>query len=185
MTIEGHDQPSATPSRTASRGRLRSSLLASPSSPRGPQELPEQTHECTSHRCEPTRRSDSTARSTAALKCPTPCSPRKTSGVASIAQGTLATYGAFFREYFAIPENRRLVCGISLGYDDREHPAISFRRRRAPHSGVVSWIDGVARPSPYVPSELCPWARWISRSVPVADSPHRLDRSSVLAELLA
>ena len=66
-------------------------------------------------------------------------------GVASIAQASLVTYGAFVREYFDIPENRRLVCGISFGYEDRDHPASHFRTRRATLSDVVTWIDGASR----------------------------------------
>jgi nitroreductase len=66
-------------------------------------------------------------------------------GVASIAQASLVTYGAFVREYLDIPENRRLVCGISFGYEDRDHPANKFRTRRAPLSEVVTWIGELAR----------------------------------------
>ena len=63
-------------------------------------------------------------------------------GIATIAQASLVTYGAFVREYFEIPDDRRLVCGISFGYEDRDHPANRFRTRRAPLSEVVTWIDG-------------------------------------------
>lgn len=66
-------------------------------------------------------------------------------GVASIAQASLATHGAFVREYFDIREDRRLVCGISFGYEDQDHPVNNFRTRRAPLSEVVTWIDTVAR----------------------------------------
>ncbi len=48
-------------------------------------------------------------------------------GVASIAQASLVAHGAFVREYFDIPADRRLVCGISFGYEDVEHPANKFR----------------------------------------------------------
>jgi len=67
-------------------------------------------------------------------------------GVASIAQASLVTHGAFVREYFDVPEDRRLVCGISFGYEDREHPANGFRTRRAPLREVVTWIDGESDP---------------------------------------
>jgi nitroreductase len=61
-------------------------------------------------------------------------------GVASIAQASLVTYGAFVREYFGIAADRRLVCGISFGYEDARHPANHFRTSRAPLSEVVTWI---------------------------------------------
>ena len=61
-------------------------------------------------------------------------------GVASIAQASLVTYGGFVREYFGIAADRRLVCGISFGYEDARHPANYFRTSRAPLSEVVTWI---------------------------------------------
>ena len=61
-------------------------------------------------------------------------------GVATIAQASLVTYGAFVREYLKIPDDRRLICGISFGYEDRDHPANHFRTARAPLSEVVTWL---------------------------------------------
>jgi len=61
-------------------------------------------------------------------------------GVASIAQAALAMKSEFLRKWFEIPDNRQVVCGISFGYEDREHPANSFRTRRAPMSEVVQWV---------------------------------------------
>lgn len=52
-------------------------------------------------------------------------------GVASIAQAALAGYSPFLREYFDIPDSRRVVCGISFGFADDSHPANQFRTRRA------------------------------------------------------
>lgn len=68
-------------------------------------------------------------------------------GVATIAQASLVTHGAFVRAYLGIPDDRRLVCGISFGYEDRDHPANRFRTRRAPLSEVVTWVDGRLPPS--------------------------------------
>ena len=66
-------------------------------------------------------------------------------GVATIAQASLVTYGAFVREYLEIADDRRLICGISFGYEDLDHPANHFRTHRAPLSEVVTWIDGPTR----------------------------------------
>lgn len=61
-------------------------------------------------------------------------------GVATIAQAALAAHSKFIREYFGIGEERRVVCGISFGYADRDHPANQFRTSRAKVSDTVTWI---------------------------------------------
>jgi nitroreductase len=58
-------------------------------------------------------------------------------GVASIPQAALSTHSPFVRAHFGIPDDRRVVCGISFGYEDTAHPANSFRTTRAPVEEVV------------------------------------------------
>lgn len=62
-------------------------------------------------------------------------------GVATIAQASLVSHAPFVREHLRIPADRRLVCGISFGYEDADHPANRFRTRRAALDEVVSWLD--------------------------------------------
>jgi nitroreductase len=62
-------------------------------------------------------------------------------GVACIAQAALAAYPKLLREFFGIGEDRRIVCGMSFGYEDARHPANSFRTRRANKEEVATWID--------------------------------------------
>ena len=62
-------------------------------------------------------------------------------GVASIAQAALASRPAALRRFFAIGEERRIVCGISFGYEDARHPANAFRTRRAALEEFVVWVD--------------------------------------------
>lgn len=52
-------------------------------------------------------------------------------GIATIAQAALAGVAAFVRGHFAIPPERRIVCGLSFGYADADHPANGFRTVRA------------------------------------------------------
>ncbi len=61
-------------------------------------------------------------------------------GIASIAQAAIATQSGFIRQQFAIPDDRLVVCGISFGYADADHPVNRFRTRRAPLTEVVQWI---------------------------------------------
>ncbi|NDZ18909.1 nitroreductase [Variovorax sp. WS11] len=62
-------------------------------------------------------------------------------GVASIAQAALASHSAFWRQQLSLVNDRKVVCGISFGYEDSTHPANSFRTSRAPASQVVHWVD--------------------------------------------
>lgn len=62
-------------------------------------------------------------------------------GLGTIAQAALAGVAPFIRDYFGIPAERRIVCGISFGYADPAHPANSFRTSRAPMDQVVSYRD--------------------------------------------
>ena len=62
-------------------------------------------------------------------------------GVASIAQASLAAYSDFWRAHLGWKEDRLLVCGISMGFEDREHPANAFRTERAMHDEALEWVD--------------------------------------------
>jgi nitroreductase len=65
----------------------------------------------------------------------------KSLGVASIAQAALASRAAALRRFFGIADERRIVCGISFGYEDPSHPANAFRTRRAGLDEVAVWLD--------------------------------------------
>ena len=59
-------------------------------------------------------------------------------GVATTPQAALAMHSKFIRGYFDIPDERRMVCGISFGYADEAHPVNSYRTNRAA-------VDEIAR----------------------------------------
>ncbi|AQH04365.1 nitroreductase (plasmid) [Burkholderia sp. KK1] len=52
-------------------------------------------------------------------------------GVATTPQGALARHAHFVREYFGIPDTQHMICGISFGYAEPEHPVNRFRTTRA------------------------------------------------------
>ena len=60
-------------------------------------------------------------------------------GIASIAQAALAGHADFIRAHFGLPATRRIVCGISFGYEDTRHPAKGFRTSRAELAEAVDW----------------------------------------------
>ncbi|WP_406326761.1 nitroreductase [Streptomyces sp. NBC_00203] len=60
-------------------------------------------------------------------------------GVAAAPQAALAAYSGFLRDHFGIPDNRRVVAGISFGYPDLDHPVNAFRTNREEPENVVTW----------------------------------------------
>ena len=62
-------------------------------------------------------------------------------GVASIAQAALAAYPEFWRTQFGLGADRLVVCGISFGHEDPQHPANRFRTTRAALDEVVHWVE--------------------------------------------
>jgi nitroreductase len=60
-------------------------------------------------------------------------------GVATIAQAAIASQTPFVRRHFGLDEDRIVLCGISFGYADMDHPSNTFRAPRASLSEVVTW----------------------------------------------
>ncbi|MFB9150600.1 nitroreductase [Roseovarius ramblicola] len=52
-------------------------------------------------------------------------------GVGSIAQASVAAYAPMIRRHFNLPETRLILCAISFGRPDPDHPANRFRTTRA------------------------------------------------------
>lgn len=59
-------------------------------------------------------------------------------GLATIVQAAIAQFSPFVHQYLGLPEHRQIVCGISLGYEDRDHPINAFRTRREDIDLVVA-----------------------------------------------
>ncbi|MBR0898902.1 nitroreductase [Bradyrhizobium tropiciagri] len=62
-------------------------------------------------------------------------------GLGTVAQAAIARFPSVLRRELSLQEDRRVVCGISFGYPDLEHPANSYRTSRANVGDVVQWID--------------------------------------------
>lgn len=58
-------------------------------------------------------------------------------GVATIAQASIAEMSDLVRGILDIPQERDVLCAISFGYEDVEHPANQFRTERAPLDEVL------------------------------------------------
>jgi nitroreductase len=62
------------------------------------------------------------------------------SGLATCPIGLITDYADEIKELLNIPENKKIVIGIALGYPDRENPMAQFRSSRADPSELVRWI---------------------------------------------
>ncbi|GAB3861061.1 nitroreductase [Nocardioides maradonensis] len=58
-------------------------------------------------------------------------------GLGAIAQAAVAMYSDTVRAELGIPEDRSIVCAVSFGYADPDHPANAFRTERAGLDEVV------------------------------------------------
>ncbi len=61
-------------------------------------------------------------------------------GLGACAQAALAACSPFLRDYFALPDDRKVVCGIAFGHPDLEHPTNTYRTSRAPIDEVATFI---------------------------------------------
>ena len=61
-------------------------------------------------------------------------------GLGSIAQAALARRSDVVRKHLNLPEDRKVVCGISFGYPDGEHKINSYRTTRASLGDVATFI---------------------------------------------
>jgi nitroreductase len=62
-------------------------------------------------------------------------------GVDTIAQAAVASYPDTLRAHLNIPEDRLILCAISFGYSDADHPANSFRTERAQPTDIIDWVS--------------------------------------------
>src|SRR3984893_6116414 len=62
-------------------------------------------------------------------------------GLGTIPQAALAFHSELGRGHFGLGDDRRVVCGISFGYPDREHKANSYRTTRASIADTVTFVD--------------------------------------------
>ncbi len=64
----------------------------------------------------------------------------ESSGLATCPIGLITDYANEIKDLLNIPENKRVVIGVALGYPDRKNPMSQFRSSRASLSELVRWI---------------------------------------------
>jgi nitroreductase len=62
-------------------------------------------------------------------------------GIAAVPQAALAFHSEVVRKHFGLGDDRRVVCGISFGFPDRDHKANSYRTTRASIADTASFIE--------------------------------------------
>ena len=69
------------------------------------------------------------------------CLAAQAYGIASIPQAAIAAQAPFVRTFFKISDDQNILCAISFGYSDLDHPANSFRTERASVGDVIEWHE--------------------------------------------
>jgi nitroreductase len=62
-------------------------------------------------------------------------------GLGSVPQAFATDYAQDVKKFLSIPETKRLVIGISIGYPDLESPVNAFRTDRVKTDEIVKWIE--------------------------------------------
>ncbi|RFP88328.1 nitroreductase [Rhodobacteraceae bacterium 63075] len=67
------------------------------------------------------------------------CLAARAAGLGSIPQAAPAGFAPFLRDWFALPEDRDILCAISFGYPEETAPINSFRTPRATAGEIIDW----------------------------------------------
>jgi nitroreductase len=62
-------------------------------------------------------------------------------GLGTIPQAALAHHSGLIRRHFGLGDDRRVVCGISFGFPDRDHKINSYRTSRAGIPDTATFVD--------------------------------------------
>ena len=62
-------------------------------------------------------------------------------GLGAIPQAALARHSGLIRRHFGLGDDRRVVCGISFGFPDRDHKINSYRTSRAGLADTATFVE--------------------------------------------
>jgi nitroreductase len=62
-------------------------------------------------------------------------------GLGTVPQAFVTDYAQDVKAFLSIPDTKRLVLGLSVGYPDMESPVNAFRTDRAETGEIVQWIE--------------------------------------------
>jgi nitroreductase len=62
-------------------------------------------------------------------------------GLGTVPQAALARRAGLIRRHFGLADDRRVVCGISFGFPDRDHKVNSYRTSRAGIADAATFVE--------------------------------------------
>lgn len=62
-------------------------------------------------------------------------------GLATCMQAALANYPDVVRKHLDLPSNKLILCGMGIGYEDKDHPLNNYRTEREPVERFTRFID--------------------------------------------
>ena len=62
-------------------------------------------------------------------------------GIGTVPQGFLIDYSSEIKQFLGIPESKRLVLGISIGYPDMENVINTYRTTRVETEKILRWVE--------------------------------------------
>ncbi|MDP1758810.1 MAG: nitroreductase [Thermodesulfovibrionales bacterium] len=62
-------------------------------------------------------------------------------GIGTVPQAFLTDYSLEVKQFLGIPESKRLVLGISIGYPDMENPINTYRTARVETDKILRWVE--------------------------------------------
>ncbi len=62
-------------------------------------------------------------------------------GLGTVPQAFAVDYAAETKKFLAIPETKRLVLGMAIGYPDMDAPANSLRTDRVATEEILTWME--------------------------------------------
>ena len=62
-------------------------------------------------------------------------------GIGTVPQAFATEYAQDIKNFLSIPETKRLIIGVSIGYPDMESPVNALRSDRAETDEIVKWIE--------------------------------------------
>lgn len=65
----------------------------------------------------------------------------KDKGISTVPQAFATNYASDIKKFLSIPETKRLILGVAVGYADMDAPANRYRSQRAETDEFVSWIE--------------------------------------------
>ncbi|VAX35614.1 Nitroreductase [hydrothermal vent metagenome] len=62
-------------------------------------------------------------------------------GLATCPQAAMAEYPDIVRETLHLPAEKQILCGMALGYPNKEHPVNQYRTERVPVEKFTQWVE--------------------------------------------